>query len=405
MDVVRCRHGWARSRGFYLVLNKSIVRLAIPVAAGALLLTACGSDDDGGGGGTTYKIAFQGPLSGQNVALGENMENGIELAINEANSSGDFDFTIEYLPADDQGAEGQATAAAQSAIDDQDVMAVVGPAFSGPTFVAAPLYGQAGLATVSSSATNPTITEEGFPTFLRAVPNDNAQGGAMARYLAEQDGVESVMVIDDVTPYGEGLADVAIEELEAAGLQAQRESVPADTVDYGGAARTVTSSGVDALIYAGYYEALAPFATRLAESGFEGIGISGDGSNDDEFINLAGGAAEGWFLTCPCTDASAEDATQDFADRYQEEIGEAPGTYSAESYDVANMIIQTIADLNGDVNRQSVYEALAGGEYEGLTKTFSFTDTGEFENESIFLYQVEEGVRGYVGNIDELIAG
>ncbi|MDT0265063.1 branched-chain amino acid ABC transporter substrate-binding protein [Streptomyces sp. DSM 44915] len=383
------------------------MRLAIPVAAGALLLTGCGSDDDGGdgGGGTTYKVAYQGPLSGTNVALGENMQNGVQLAINEANASGEYDFTIEYLPADDQGAEGQATAAAQSAIDDQDVMAVVGPAFSGPTFVAAPLYGQAGLATVSSSATNPTITEEGFPTFLRAVPNDNAQGGAMARWLAQQDGVESVMVIDDVTPYGEGLADVAMEELAANGLEAQRQSVPADTVDYGSAARNVTSADVDALIYAGYYEALAPFARRLAEGGFEGIGISGDGSNDDEFINLAGGAAEGWYLTCPCTDATAEEATADFADRYQEEFGEAPGTYSAESYDVTNMIIQAIAGLEGDVNRQAVYEALAGGEYEGLTKTFSFTDTGEFENEGIYLYQVADGVRGYVGNVEELVGG
>ncbi len=393
------------------MLNKSIVRLAIPVAAGALLLTGCGSDDDeggsggNGGGGETYKIAYQGPLSGQNVALGENMQNGVQLAINEANDSGEYDFTIEYFAADDQGAEGQATSAAQSAIDDQDVVAVVGPAFSGPTHVAAPLYGQAGLAAVSSSATDPALTEAGFPTFLRAVPNDNAQGKAMADFLATQDGVNSVMVIDDVTPYGEGLADVAMEELANAGLDAQRESVPADTVDYGGAARTVTTSGVDALIYAGYYEALAPFATRLSESGFDGIGISGDGANDDELINLAGGAVEDWYLTCPCTEATAEDATADFAQRYQDEYGKAPGTYSAESYDVTSMVIQTIAELDGDVNRQSVYEALAAVEYEGLTKTFSFTDTGEFNNEAIFLYQIKDGVRGYVGAVEELVGG
>ena len=40
------------------------------------------------------KIAFQGPLSGDNVALGENMERGIQLAIDEANASGDYDFEI-----------------------------------------------------------------------------------------------------------------------------------------------------------------------------------------------------------------------------------------------------------------------------------------------------------------------
>ncbi len=391
------------------MLNKTIVRLAIPVAAGALVLTACGGDDDGGGdggGGTTYKIAYQGPLSGTNVSLGENMERGVQLAINEANESGDYDFTLEYVAADDQGAETQATAAAQSAIDDQDVMAVVGPAFSGPANVSAPLYAQAMMPAVSSSATDPTLTEGGqFATFLRAVPNDNAQGLAMADFLANEDGVGSVMVIDDVTPYGEGLAEVAESELTAAGIDVERQSVPADTVDYGGAARTVVESGVDALIYAGYYEALGPFATRLQEAGYEGIRVSGDGSNDDEFIALAGAAAEGWYLTCPCTDATENEGTAAFAEAYETEFGRAPGTYSAESYDVTNMIIEAMAELGGDVSRESLYQRLAETEYEGLTKTFAFDENGEFTNTAIFMYQVQDGVRGYLGGIDELVGG
>ncbi|TDC24147.1 branched-chain amino acid ABC transporter substrate-binding protein [Streptomyces sp. 8K308] len=389
------------------MLNKSIARFAIPVVAGALVLTACGDDGGGGGGGTTYKIAYQGPLSGQNVGLGENMQNGIQLAINEANESGDYDFELEYFAADDQGSETQATAAAQSAIDDTDVMAVVGPAFSGPTNVSAPLYGQAGLAAVSTSATNPTLTEQDFGTFLRAVPNDNAQGAAMADFLAGTDGVESVVVIDDVSPYGEGLADVAEADLNDAGLSVTRQSVPADTVDYGNAARSVVESGADALIYAGYYEALAPFATRLSEAGYDGIVISGDGSNDDELINLAGGAVEGYYLTCPCTDATQEEGTQAFAERYEAEFGVAPGTYSAESYDAANMIIEQIDALHaeGGVDRQSLYEALAGAEYEGLTKSFSFDENGEFTQQAIFMYQVQDEAIGYVGAVEELVGG
>nr|WP_052851751.1 branched-chain amino acid ABC transporter substrate-binding protein [Streptomyces avicenniae] len=384
------------------MLSKTIVRLAIPVAAGALVLTGCGGDE--GGGGTTYKIAYQGPLSGQNVGLGENMQNGIQLAINEANDSGDYDFEIEYVPADDQGSETQATTAAQSAIDDQDVMAVVGPAFSGPANISAPLYGEAGLAAVSTSATNPTLTEQGFPTFLRAVPNDSAQGAGMAEFLAAE-GVGSVVVVDDVSPYGEGLADVAEAGLSEAGVTVERQSIPADTVDYSNAARNIVESGAEALIYAGYYEALAPFATRLSEAGFEGIGVSGDGSNDDELINLASDAVEGWYLTCPCTDATQEESTQAFAERYEEEFGIPPGTYSAESYDVTNMIIEQIAGLNGDVSRESVHEALAGAEYEGLTKTFSFDEQGEFTQQAIFMYQIEGGEIGYVGAIEELVGG
>lgn len=389
------------------MLKTSIVRLAIPVAIGALVLTACGSDDDGdggdGGGGETYKIAFQGPLSGQNVALGENMERGIRLAVNEANESGDYGFVLEYFPTDDRGEEGQATSAAQRAIDDADVMAVIGPAFSGPANVAAPLYGQAGLTAVSSSATNPELTRQGYETFLRAVPNDSAQGAGMASFLQAQDGIEKVMVIDDVTPYGEGLADVAEEELGSAGIEVQRESVPADTVDYSSAARTVNDSGADALIYAGYYEALGPFAVKLDEIGYDGIRISGDGANDMEFLNLAGDSSEGWYLTCPCTDATAEDATADFVERYEAEFDTAPGTYSAESYDVAMMIVNAMAELGPDISREALHESLATGEYEGLTKTFAFDDTGEFTNQAIFMYQVEGGAIGYLGAIEDLV--
>jgi branched-chain amino acid transport system substrate-binding protein len=378
------------------------MRLAIPVAiaAGASLLAGCG-----GGGSGAIKIAYQGPLSGDNVALGQNMENGIQLAIDEANESGEYDFELEYFPADDGGVEGQATAAAQLAIDDQDVVATIGPAFSGPANVALPLYSESGLTAVTTSATDPTLTEQGWNYFLRAVPNDNSQGTAMGQFLASQDGVESVMVISDGTPYGEGLAEQAVTTLEDEGLSAERENVPANTVDYSSAARTVVNSEVDALIYAGYYADLGPFITRLGEAGFDGIGISGDGSNDQELVNLAGEASEGWYLTCPCTDATQNEATQEFSQRYEEAYGEAPGTYSAESYDAANMIIEAIAELGGDPSREELYNTLAGMSYEGLTKTFEFDDTGEFVNELIYFYQVEGGEIGYLGETSEITGG
>lgn len=379
--------------------TKTIVRLAIPVVAGALLLTGCGG---GSGGGDTIKIAYQGPLSGDNAQLGTNMERGIQLAIQEANESGDYDFELEYFPSDDGGDDTLAIPAAQRVIDDTSVVAVIGPAFSGPAAVSSPLYGEAGMAAVSSSATLPELTAQGFPTFLRAVPNDNAQGAAMGEFLAAQEGVESVVVIDDVTPYGEGLGDVAEATLRDAGLTVHREPVPADTVDYGNAARTVVSSGADAVIYAGYYSATAPLAEKLDEAGFDGIAVSGDGTNDPEFVRLAGDSSENWYMTCPCTDPNKNQATKDFAERYQAEFDAAPGTYSAESYDVANMIIQAIDRLGGAPERQELYDELSGGEYEGLTKTFSFDDKGEFTNDTIYFYQVEGGEIGYLGETSEL---
>ncbi|MBB1254982.1 branched-chain amino acid ABC transporter substrate-binding protein [Streptomyces alkaliterrae] len=381
------------------MLNKTIVKLAVPVAIGALALTGCGSGSDSGDG--TYKIAFQGPLSGENVQLGENMENGIKLAIDEANASGDYDFKIEYVPVDDMGQPDKATAAAQKALD-QEVIAVIGPAFSGAADTAAEFYKDAKVPAVSSSATRPDLTTKGYDTFFRAVPNDSAQGAGMAKYFKEATDAKTVVVVDDKTDYGVGLADVAEKALNDAGIKAIRQSAPQKTPDYSAAARKVANTKADGMIYAGYYEDAGPFAKKLDEAGFKGVKISGDGSNDPSFVKLAGSAANGWKLTCPCTDPTQEEATKKFAADYEKEFKRAPGTYSAESYDVAKMIISEIDKLGDDVSREGLLKALKTVKYQGLTKEFTFDKNGEFQNQTIYLYQVKDGKIEYEGNIDDL---
>ncbi|MEU3446730.1 branched-chain amino acid ABC transporter substrate-binding protein [Streptomyces thermolilacinus] len=383
------------------MLNKSIVRLAVPLVVGALALTGC---SDSGADGDTIKIAFQGPLSGDNVALGENEQNGVKLAIDQANAKGDLGFKLEYVASDDQGLPDKATAAAQKVIDDESVVAVVGPAFSGATNTASPLYAEAGLVTVSPSATNPTLTDpkNNFTSLLRGVPNDSMQGAGMATYYAKKLKAKKVYLIDDKTDYGAGLAGVAEKGLKAAGIEIVRKSVPQKTPDYSATAKDVVNSKADALIYAGYYQDAAPFAKKLKEAGFKGAAISGDGTNDGKFIELAGAASEGWFLTCPCTDASVEAGTKQFAADYQKAFNRAPGTYSAESYDITNMIIEQIKAAKGKVDREGLRDALKKATYKGLTKTFSFDENGEFKGTDVYLYQVKDGKIAYQGNINQL---
>lgn len=392
------------------MLSKRLIRLALPVAVGALALTACGSDDGGGDGGNgggggdgaTFKIAYQGPLSGPNADLGVNMENGVKLAIKDANESGDYDVTFEYVGTDDRGEPGQATSAAQAVIDDSSVIATVGPAFSGAANVAAPTYGEAGMTALSPSATNPDLVEQGFPTFLRGVPNDAEQGKAIADFFVSE-GVEKAVVIDDLGDYAIGLADVVEENLTSAGVEVQREGLPENTVDHSSIARTVVQSGADAVAYTGYYSQAGPLAVKLAEQGFDGIGLGGDGVKDPEFVNLAGGSAEGWYLSCPCRDLAADEVGRNFAERYEEEFNRAPGTYSPEAYDATMMIIEAVGELGDTADRESVFEAVSKGEHEGVAKTLTFDERGEYAGSGIYIYQVEGGEIASLGNITDLV--
>ncbi|MCF2530436.1 branched-chain amino acid ABC transporter substrate-binding protein [Yinghuangia soli] len=397
------------------MLKRSMIKIALPVVASALVLSACGSDDKdddassnpGGGNKPTYTIGFQGGLTGKNAQLGINEANGVKLAIEQANAKGDLPFKLEVKTSDDEASPDKSQSAAQKLIDDGNVVAVVGPAFSGPTKAASPNYAAAKLATLTPSATNPSLTAPAnkFTALLRGTPNDNMQGSGMATYYAKKLKLKTVLLIDDKSEYGIGLAAVAKADLEKAGITVKTESIPQGTPDYTAAATTVKNSGADGMIYAGYYQDGAPFAKKLKEAGVSIPMISGDGTNDPEFIKLAGAAADNWYLTCPCADANVEEATKKFAADYKAKFNEPAGTYSAESFDLANMIIEQMKTFGAEkITREALLNKLKAAEYKGLTKSFKFDQNGEYVGGAIFLYQVKAGKIEYLGDIDKLSA-
>ena len=105
------------------MLDRRLVRLALPLAVGALALTACGGSSGGSSSGDSgkksYTLAYQGPLSGDNAQLGINMDNGVRLAVEQANKKGDLGFTLKFTNSDDVGDPAQGPTAAQKLIDDE----------------------------------------------------------------------------------------------------------------------------------------------------------------------------------------------------------------------------------------------------------------------------------------------
>lgn len=388
------------------MLNRRLFRLAVPLAVGAMTLAACGDGDSNepGDGKKTYKIAYQGPLSGDNAAIGENEANGVKLAIKQANEKGDLPFTLEYIGQDDLGTGEGGAPAAQKSIDDSDVMAVVGPAFSGASKSAGPLFSQAGLAAVSPSATNPDLTNLGFTTFFRVVPPDDAQGAEAANYISKVLKSKKVYSVNDKTEYGVGLAGVFEKTLKANGTEFVAEGVPI-TKDYSTVAQKAKNSGADALFYSGYFPELALLTKALKAVNFAGTILSGDGSNDDEFIKQATAAtAEGVYLFCPCGDANVDPNAKAFADAYTAEFKKPAGAYSPESFDAANAVIAAMKSVGADLTREKVLEAIRAIDYKGITKQIKFTDKGEVEGKTIFLYQVKAGKRAVLGTTEDLIS-
>ncbi|MCW2493777.1 MAG: branched-chain amino acid transporter substrate-binding protein [Frankiales bacterium] len=370
--------------------TQSLAKIAVVGMVGVLALTACSNSKKSGSGlgggasssgatsGGTYTIAFEGPLSGDNQQLGINEVNAAELAVNQANAKGDLGFTLKLLKADDVGDPSKAPAAAAQVLQDNTVMGVIGPSFSGATKAVGNTYGDAGLAVITPSASNGTLQTLGFKTFHRIIPNDNVEGTQGADWLARK-GLKKVFVVDDQSDYGKGVADAVQNELKAKGVTVTRSSVDAKTTDYGAAAQSVKSSGAGALFYGGYDAQAALFAKALKAVNYAGITAGGNGVKSSVFTKGAGDAGNGWYFTCGCLDATIAANAKQFTADYTKAYNTPPSTYSPEAFDATNALIQAIKDAKakGPVTKASVLAAVNAVDYQGITTEVKFGADGE----------------------------
>jgi branched-chain amino acid transport system substrate-binding protein len=376
---------------------------AAVLVVATMLMAACGkggktqsSKGSQGGqeaaaGKKTLSVAFVGAQTGDNANLGINISNGARLAIDEANAKGDLPVKVTLKIFDTQGSETQAPGVAQKVVADSSIVGIIGPAFSGESNAANPIFEQAGIPLITPSATRPSLSQQGWKVFHRLLANDTAQGTESAKYIAKGLKATTAAFIHDNTDYGKGLVDVVKKESEALGVKtAVFEAIDPKATDYSATVNKIKASKAGLVYYAGYYAEAGRFIKQLRDKGLTATFLSGDGSKDPGFVQAAGvPAAEGAELTCPCADAAVatDPATQAFAAVYTKTYGQPPGTYSGEAYDAANIFIAD--DL---------------GTFKGVTKDVTFREDGEITTGTVYIYVVKGGKITVKGKSTELAA-
>ncbi len=387
-------------------VNRSGRAFVALLVLGLLALAACGSDS---ASGTTYKLAYVGPLTGPNANLGINIRNGAAVAVDEANKTGDA-IEFELVEYDTQGSPDQASTLKDRFINDQSILALVGPTFSGETRALLPSLQEAGLVIVSPSATATdlaTIVPDNG-VFHRLVPNDDVQATGVTDYVTRKLTVKRAAYIHDNAEYGKALADGTREQLEKAGVESVlNEPLDPKSQDFSAAVNKVRaiSPPPDMIFYGGYYSEAGRLKKQLTDATVNIRFVSGDGTLDAGFVQSAGApAAEGVQVTCACKLATpdAPGKLGEFAKAYQAKWNVAPGTYSTEGYDSANILISGIRETNA--TRPALLGYVEGlGVYEGVGKPIEFEPNGNIKAGGVFVYEFQGGAIKVLGTTDELV--
>jgi branched-chain amino acid transport system substrate-binding protein len=393
------------------VRYRSIVRLGVALAATSLVLAACGGGGGEQGGAApsgsseaakTVKIGLMGDLTGENSGIVIPLRNAAKLAIEDYNATNPS-TKIELVEYDSQGVPEQATALAQQAIKTDKIVGLIGPAFSGESRQVGPILEEGTIPSISASATNPLLSQNGWKYWHRIVANDDVQGGGVGNYISRALGAKKVFVIHDNQEYSKGIADVVTKTLKGDGVTIQSDVIDPQGSDYASTVNKVKAAAPDAIFYGGYYAQAGRLLKQLRDGGVKEQFLSGDGSLDAGLAKGAGSNnADGAVVSCPCLidpTGKASPASKKLADAYKAKYNAPTAIYVGEGYDAATAFIEAIK--NGNTDTESINKYLATIDIPGVTKQIKFAPNGEPTSGAVYVYLFKGDAYSLIGDAKE----
>jgi branched-chain amino acid transport system substrate-binding protein len=374
-------------------MSKRIVSLVALLMIASLLLSACATAGSGG----TIKIATQSPLSGGQSAIGVDIKNGAELALEQLKGPlEEMGFKVELAPYDDQANPDQGVANAKNIVADPAVLCVVGHYNSGVQIPSSEEYHNAMLANVSPANTNPTVTDRGYAEVSRIVGRDDVQGVVAAQFAISK-GMATAYVVHDKTAYGQGIATFFQQEFEAQGKSVLGFEGTEEKANFDAILAPLIAANPDVLFFGGIYDQASVLFKQAREKGYQGMLMSDDGYDSPEAINIGGASlleGGGLYYTTVAGPAKLYPGTAKFQTDFNAKFGADPKPFAAQGYDSMALCLKGIENAaKANDNKMPTREAVAAAvraltDFPGITGTINFNEVGDLTTAKYFVIQV-----------------
>lgn len=383
----------------------------------------------------TLKIGVTLPLSGGAAADGQPTLKGAQLAIDAANAAGGIGgYKFEMVPLDHavngKYNEAQGAADMQNFVADAAVIGVVGPYNSAVAKVQIPISNQAGLLQCSPANTNESLTKPEFgaldyrkanPTkinYIRVAATDDIQGPAMSVYAYNTLGLRNMLVVDDVTTFGKGVADNFQKKFESLGGTVNRQGANVDTIDFNDIITAAKAKNPDGVYYGGVITSggglllkqLRQQGLTIPFTGPDGI-VNGNGKAEGSMIKIAGAEASknsfGTVAAIGDFPAKAEfDAA--FTEHFKaDSTFNTPGAYSGPANACAVIILKALEETlkaTPDADQAAIREGVRAWAsdtthtFDTVLGTESFDANGDTTQPYISFYTVDPAAADGTGD-------
>jgi branched-chain amino acid transport system substrate-binding protein len=326
----------------------------------------------------TIKVGCAHALSGPIALYGEPIQNGIMLAAEEINNQGYLgDATLEIICEDTAGDKAQSINAFQKLINQDDVVAILGPTLSNSAFAADPVAQEAKIPVLGSSNTATGITDMGNYVFRDSLPESDVIPNTI-QVTRDKLGYDKVAVMygndDQFTKSG---YDVFKATLDGQGVEIlTTETFAKGDTDFSAQLTKIKSLEPQAIVVSALAEEAANIMVQARQLGItEDVRfIGGNGFNSPKLAEIAGDAAEGAISGAAWSIADQSQENQDFIQAYRDKYGSDPDQFAAQSYTATWLMAKAIKDANS-TDPAAIRDALGQiRDFPSPLGTFSFDE-------------------------------
>jgi len=320
-------------------------------------------------------FSLSGPISRFGLPQGQ----AVELAVGEINESGYLGegVTLEVITEDAAGDADQAINAMTKLIEEDGVVAVLGPTLSTQAFAADPVAQENEVPVLGVSNTASGITDMGEFVFRDSLPESAVIPGTVAQAV-ELLGIETVGVMfaddDDFTVSG---FEVFVEALEDNDVEILgQETFATGDVDFSAQLTNLLAQEPDALAVSALGAEAVQIITQARELGFEGPIMGGNGFNSPTVPAEAGADSDGVVVGAAWNIAAVEidPISAAFAEAYEDQFDNAPDQFAAQAYTGAWLMATAIrcADSTDSVEIRDALAAIR--DFPSPLGSFSFDE-------------------------------
>ncbi len=337
------------------------------------------------------RIGVINSMTGPEAPIGENLTNGIKLALEDLKTKG---IDVQVVWEDDTGKPQIGLSALEKLATRENVAGVVGAYTSAVTSAVAKAAERYKVPLVNPVASKEEITRQGYKWVYRVSATTGDYASILIEMALSLGKPKTMAILSENTDFGVSGGKSARAYAEKKGIKVVlEEAYSKGSPDYRSTLLKVKNTNPDLVFMVSYVADAILLMRQSREIGLSPQGFLGAGAGFAT-VQFAGEKAisNGVFSSSQWTPQVKWPGSKEFNERYIKAAGKSPTYHAATAYAAMMILGEEAAKAGGD--REKVQKALETGSWDGVDGPVKFEDYQGYTNQNkhqMLVEQVQDG--------------